>query len=67
MVYTWTGLASNPLMLKERISVEIFKSKFLKPGKDIKFVKRFSSYNALFDIKKSVIEGENCLFWDENL
>jgi methyl coenzyme M reductase subunit D len=54
-------------MLQERISVEIFKSKFLKPGKAIKLVKRFSSYNALFDIEKSVIEGENCLFWDENL
>jgi hypothetical protein len=32
-----------------------------------KFVKRFSSYNALFDIEKSVIEGENCLFWNEIL
>jgi len=26
-----------------------------------------SSYNALFDIEKSVIEGENCLFLEEKL
>ncbi|ETR66617.1 MAG: hypothetical protein OMM_12566 [Candidatus Magnetoglobus multicellularis str. Araruama] len=71
-LYPWTGLASNTSVssfveeIHSKLGIQARGKQIVETRDGYQVCEEISSYNPLFDSEKGVIEGKNCLFWDDN-
>ena len=60
-----TGSKSFVMEIHSKLGYQARYKQIVETKDGYQVCERISSYNALFDAEKSVIDGENSLFWDD--